>query len=380
MPAITTYRVGIIGFGFIGKVHAYAYRTLPFYYDPLPAQARITHVVAGHRESAEKARGLLDADVGATDYRVITENPDVDIVHICSPNNMHAAAIKSAIEHGKNIYCDKPLVATWDEACELRHAINAYEHTTQMTFQTRFFPAIQYGRKMVENGQLGEILGFRVAYLHGGSASPNAPLKWKLSAAAGGGVIADLGSHALDLVEYLAGPIQSVMAATHTAYAHRPSWQDPSVRVAVDAEDAVLSLVRLQSGAVGTLEATKIATGMEDELRLELHGSRGALRFNLMDAHHLAFYEVVAPGQLGGWQLIDTGQRFAPPATTFPSPKASIGWLRGHVACLANFLTAVAAGRPATPDLRQGLRVQRLMESLRQSTANGSWTDLDAIV
>ena len=107
-----TYRVGILGFGFIGKVHAYGYLNLPLFYDPVAAAARITHVVTSRPETAEKARRIVGADVAATDYRAVTENPEIDIVHICTPNHLHKEALLSAMRHQKHIYCDKPLVAT----------------------------------------------------------------------------------------------------------------------------------------------------------------------------------------------------------------------------------------------------------------------------
>jgi predicted dehydrogenase len=142
----------------------------------------------------------------------------------------------------------------------------------------------------------------------------------------------------------------------------------------------VALLARMQSGALGTIEATKLATGSEDELRLEIHGSRGALRFNLMDPHHLELYDATAAdkpqGGRRGWTRIDTGQRYPAPAAGFPSPKAATGWVRGHVACLANFLQAIADGRPAEPGLDQGVRVQHLMECARRSAAGGSWRDV----
>jgi predicted dehydrogenase len=142
-------------------------------------------------------------------------------------------------------------------------------------------------------------------------------------------------------------------------------------------EDSVLVLARLQEGGPGTLEATKLATGTEDELRIEIHGSQGALRFNLMEPHHLEFYDATTSdrplGGTRGWQHIDTGQRYLPPAAAFPSHKAAIGWTRGHVACLANFLQAVAAGQAAEPGLAQGIRVQQLMEDLRRSAVEQRW-------
>jgi predicted dehydrogenase len=315
--------------------------------------------------------------VAVTDYRAISENPQIDIVHVCSPNHAHKEALLSAMRHGKHIYCDKPLVATLDEAEAVRTALNDYRGVAQMTFQNRFFPATMRAKQLIQNGAVGQVLEFRAMYLHGGSANPEAPFKWKLSAAAGGGVIADLASHMLDLVDWLLGPFCSILAASQIAYPQRPSLEDPAQKIPVDTEDCVMLLAKMESGAMGTLEATKLATGAEDELRLEIHGARGAIRFNLMDAHHLEYYDATASDQpqggFRGWNRIDTGQRYPSPAAAFPSPKASVGWIRGHAACLANFLQAVAEGRPATPGLEQGIRVQRLMECVRASAASGQW-------
>jgi predicted dehydrogenase len=377
---LRTYRVGILGFGFIGKVHAYGYLNLPLFYDPPPLAARITHVVTSSADSAEKARQTIAADVATTDYRAVTENPEIDIVHIATPNHLHKAALLSAIAHQKHIYCEKPLVATMAEAEEIRAALAGYHGTAQMTFQNRFFPATMRAKQLVESGLLGRVLGFRVCYLHSGSVSPDAPLKWKLTAAAGGGVIADLASHVLDIVDWLIGPFQSLTAATQIAYPERPAIGDPAKRLGVDAEDCVMLMAKMHSGALGTIEATKIATGSEDEMRIEIHGSRGAIRFNGMDAHHLDFYDATAADQplggLRGWNRIDAGQRYPSPGGGFPSPKASIGWIRSHAACLANFLQAVAEGRPAEPGLEQGIRVQHLMECVRRSAAEGRWVDV----
>lgn len=376
-----TYRVGILGFGFIGKVHAYGYWNLPLFYDPPPLRARITHVAASRPETAEKARQTLGADVAATDFRAVTEDPQVDIVHICTPNHLHAAALLSAMRHGKHIYCDKPLVATWDEARQIDRALADYRGTAQMTLQYRFYPATLRARQLIDAGAIGRVLEFRAAYLHGGSANPAAPLRWKLSAAAGGGVIADLAVHVLDLVEHLLGPLRAVVADTHIAYPQRPAAGDPQQLRAVDAEDSVMLLARTAAGAPGTIAATKLATGSEDELRIEIHGTRGALRFNGMDPHHLEFCDAAAADQphggLRGWTRIDAGQRYAAPASGFPSPKAPIGWLRGHVACLANFLECVAAGRPAEPGLKHGIRLQYLLDALRRSAADRQWIELE---
>ena len=377
---MTTYRVGILGFGFIGKVHAYAYASLPFYYDPPPLTARITHVVTSRAETAERARQVVGAEVAATDFRRVTEDPAVDIVHICTPNHLHKDALLSAMACQKHIYCDKPLVATLDQAEEVRVALADYRGTAQMTFQNRFFPATMRAKQLIQSGVLGRILTFRACYLHGGSADPAAPARWKLTQAAGGGVIADLASHVLDLVDWLIGPFAAVTATTQIAYPERPAAEDPARRVPVDAEDHAVLLARMRSGALGTIEATKLASGTEDELRLEIHGTGGAIRINGMDPHHVEFCDASAPdrpcGGLRGWTKIQAGQRYEAPGTGFPSPKAAIGWLRSHVACLAHFLQAVAEQEPAQPGLDQGIRIQELIDAVRRSAATGAWVEV----
>lgn len=374
-----TYRVGIIGFGFIGKVHAYGHLNLPLFFAQEAFRTRITHVCASRPETARKGAEQTGASEAVTDFRAITENPDIDIVHICTPNHLHHEALLSAMAHGKHIYCDKPLTATLAEAENVGAALPGYRGTAQMTLQNRFFPATIRAKQLIEEGRLGQILEFRADYLHSGNADPRAPLKWKLTAASGGGVIADLGSHVLDLVHHLLGDYAGFCAQTHIAYAERPSAEDPSRRVPVDAEDNVMLLARLRSGARGVITASKITTGSEDEMRFSIHGSRGALRFNGMDPHHLEFYDAEAAdkplGGVRGWTAIDTGQRYPAPAG-FPGPKFAIGWLRGHMQCLYHFLDCVERGQPGNPGLEQGIFIQRLLEQVRASAASGQWVEL----
>jgi len=369
--------VGFIGFGFIGKVHAYGYANLPFYCQPPPLAVRITHICTSRLETAHEGCRITGAEHAVTDYREVTENPAIDIVHICSPNHLHKDALLSALAHGKHIYCDKPLTATLAEAEAVAAALPGYAGTAQMTLQNRFFPATIRAKQLIDEGFLGQLLEFRACYLHAGSADPAAPLKWKLSAAAGGGVIADLASHIMDVIQYLLGDYEALMAATHIAYADRPDAADPARRVNVDAEDCVMLLARMKQGGLGQIEATKLATGAEDELRFEIHGSQGALRFNGMDPHHLDIYDATVgdkpAGGRRGWTAVDTGQRYAAPEGGFPGPKFAIGWMRAHAACLYNFLRAVADGRPGEPGLEQGVHIQRLIERVRESARSGSW-------
>lgn len=374
------YNVGMIGFGFIGKVHAYGHMNIPLYYDQQEFKSRITHICTSRPATAEKGAAQVGGDITpVTDYRQITENPDIDIVDICTPNHLHFEAVMSAIKNGKHIYCDKPLTATLDEALQIREALKTYKGISQMTLQNRFFPVTLRAKQLIEEGLIGDILEFRGSYLHSGSSDPKAPLKWKLSAEAGGGVVADLGSHILDLMHYLLGDFKELSAVTHIAYAERPHAEDPARMVKVNAEDNMLVTMRLGNGAVGNIHASKIATGTEDEVSFEIYGSKGAIKMLPMDFHRLYYYdcsEKSAPiGGFRGWTAIDCGQRYDKPAG-FPTPKASIGWIRSHMHCLYTFLQSVHTGQQLGPSLEQGVYIQSLMEKVKESARNKCWITL----
>ncbi len=371
-----TYRVGIVGFGFIGKVHAYGHLNIPLFYDQDAFASRIVKVCTSRPETGAKAVRQLGGTVEAvTDFRAVTEDPEIDIVDICTPNDRHAEAIRSALAHGKHVYCDKPLCATLAEADAIEQALTGYHGIGQMTLQNRFFPATLRAKELIDEGRIGEILEFRGQYLHSGSADPRAPLKWKLEA----GTIADLGSHILDLMTYLVGDFKSLAAATHIAYAERPAAGEPGKMRPVTAEDNMTVLARLANGASGVITASKIATGIEDGFGFEIHGSKGALRWEPMNLDKLFYYDASAAGApqggIRGWTAIDCGQRYDRPAG-FPTPKAPIGWLRGHMHCLYTFLESVHTHRQLGPGLERGIAIQRLMSKVKEAAAGGQWVNL----
>ena len=371
------YRIGILGFGMIGKVHAYAYAAMLYYSEPMNATFRITHVATARQETAERAKAICGAEVATTDYRHITENPDIDIVHICTPNDLHAEALLSAIAHRKRIYCDKPLAASLDEVEQIQTALDEshYAETNQMTFHLRFFPALMRAKQMLDAAALGRILQFRIGFFHSSSSSSALPFKWKHMKS--GGAVRDIGSHLFDLTTHLLGPFESLLAETTLAFPQRTD--STGVLRNVESEDAVSMLVRLKSGARGVIEATKLATGNEDEMILEIHGELGAIRFRLMQPHYLEFFDASATdrplGGDSGWKQIPCGGRYESPDTDFPSPKSSIGWMRAHVACLSNFLHAVVENRPTMPDLRQGIAIDRLVDVVLRSAAERRWLE-----
>jgi predicted dehydrogenase len=374
-----TLNVGIVGFGFIGKVHAYGHMNIPFYYDMDKFQSKITHICTAHKETAQKSERIVPGARGTTDFREITENPNIDIVDIATPNNQHFEVLVSAIKNNKHIYCDKPLVVDAKEAKVIEELLPNYKGISQMTLHNRYFPVTLRAKELIEEGAIGEILEFNGCYLHSGNVDRNAPLRWKLSGSCGGGVVADLGSHIIDLMQYLMGDFKEVAATTNIAYPTRPSVEDPNKMVKVDGEDNMIVLAKLANNACGTIRASKIATGSEDELSFEIYGTKGAIKVEAMNLQNLFYYDNTSSngvyGAKRGWLAIDCGQRYPKPAG-FPTPKAVLGWTRGHIHCLYNFLDAVADNRLVRPNLADGIKLQYLLDKVKVSAQEKRWVEV----
>ena len=366
-------RIGMIGYGQMGRIHAYAYRTIPIFYDPLPYHIRLQAVADVVPGAADKAVRQAGFAWGTTDWRSVVESPEVDVIDICTPNAEHLPVLEAAIAAGKHISCEKPLCTNLADARRVWAAARRAGIRHQITAEYRFLPALAQARRLVREGFVGDIFHFRGLYLHAGYIDPARPIVWRLRrAATGGGVLMDLGPHVLDLMRLLVGDAAEVSGNLRTFIPERPLAERPGESAAVDVEDAAQALLRFPGRAVGSLEVSRCATGAEDELRLEIHGSRGALAFNLMDPNWLYTYDATAAEPERGFRRLATVQRYPAPAVA-PAPKFSIGWTRAHVAAQHAFLTAVAEGRAAEPGFGDAVAVHAHIDAIYRAAAAGGW-------
>ena len=374
------YGVGIVGFGFMGKTHTYGYRTIPFFYTEPPLRYTLKGVCVRRKESIEEAMRIGGFEFATLDYAELLAREDIHIIHVCTPNALHRDQVIQAIRAGKHVYCDKPLGASYEDCRAMLNALETYGEgglVTQVALQNRFYPCTMRAKQLVEEGFLGRVLSFRACYLHASSINPNKPMGWKLDKSqCGGGVLYDLGAHVLDLVDWLIGPFAEVAAATLIAFPERPDPRTGEM-VPVNVDDHVVMCLRTQEGALGTVEATKLATGANDEIRVEIHGEKGAIRFNLMDPNWLEVYDTRDPGEpmggMRGFKKIETVSRYPDPGGKFNPPALNVGWLRAHVACLHNFLAAIAGKAQATPTIPEAAEIQRVMDIAYRSAERKCW-------
>ncbi len=377
-----TIGVGMVGYGFMGRMHTYAYLSLPLVYEPAPAKIRLLGAATRTEASGKLAVEQGGYEFSTRDYRDLLAREDIDVINCCTPNNLHRDVVVDAIRAGKHLYVDKPLACNLEQAQEIVQVEQEAEaaglhRTRQMVHNYRYIPAVMRAKELIEEGRLGRVYTFCLRYLHSTNADPKRVLNWKSEkAAAGGGVLVDLGSHIIDLTRFLLGDFRRVCAHPFTAITERPDGKG-GVR-AVDTDDACMMLAELESGAVGVLEASKLATGANDEISIDIRGSEGALLFNMMDPNWLKFYDnTVLEQPLGGrkgFLHIEAVQRYPKPAV-LPGPKNTVGWMRFHIASMHEFVRRVVAGEPGNPSLRDGLRVHQVMDACYRSP--GVWTNVE---
>jgi len=375
-------KVGIVGFGFMGRAHTYGYKTLPLYYRDLPFKITLRAVadpVPGVAARAAEELGFTYATQNPGD---VFADPEIDIVDICTPNIYHKEGIIRALAAGKHVYCDKPLGMNPEEAREMAVQAARARGVSQMTLQYRFVPAIRRARQLIESGFLGRPVQFRAAYLHSGYIDPQRPFSWRLDRArSGGGAVMDLGVHAIDLVRLLLGEFRTVSCLQRTFIRQRPR-PEGDAQATVDVDDVTLAQAELANGAVGTLEFSRLATGAEDELRLELYGEKGGLRFSLMEPDWLYAYDARGSDQpLGGsrgWQQLAVLGRY-PEKGALPGAKCTQGWTRFHIASAYDLLSNVVRGELGSysPSFGDGLAAQAVVAALQRSAdAQGAWTEV----
>ncbi len=366
--------IGIIGFGAMGRTHAFAIDSLPYFYKDLSFEAKLGGIFTRTPATREAvAREFGFAKVYSSEDEMISD-PDIDIIDITSPNIAHFEAIKKACAAGKHIYCEKPLCITEDEAKEAVRLVKDAGVIAQIVFNNRFMSPVMRAKQLIDEGRLGRIISFRSAYLHASCTDLNKNAGWKQNRdICGGGVLFDIGSHAIDLVYHLCGDFKNIYGSAQIAHPVRRGMDGSEWRT--NADEAFYMIAELACGAKGTIEASKLATGTNDDFTMEIYGDKGAIRFDLMEPNWLWFYDCNDKGgDLGGergFKRIECCGRYPAPGGIFPGFKAPIGWLRGHIGSMYAFLDAVHEKKSTSPSFEDGAYIQRIMAAAYRSDEIG---------
>jgi predicted dehydrogenase len=362
-------RVGLIGTGFMGKTHVFGFAAATRVFD-LPMQIEL-HTLADRSDAlaAEAARALgFSRSTG--DWRTLLDDPEIDLIDITTPNALHKEMALAAIAAGKHVYCEKPLAPLAADAAEMTAAAEAAGVKTQVGFNYLCNPMMGLAREMIASGELGEIRGYRGIHAEDYMTDAEAPFSFR-NDPVGGGVLADLGSHALATAEYLLGPIARVMGDCVTAIPSRPDGSGG--RRAVETDDIARAFLRFESGASGSIEASWVAAGRKMQHDFEVYGAKGGLVFSQERFNELHYYNNADPAGRRGFRRIEAGPDHDPYVRFCVAPGHQLGFNDLKAIEVARFVEAIAGTRPEPVSFRTGLRIQSLVETILRSSREGKW-------
>jgi len=376
-------RVGMIGYGFMGRAHSNAYKRLT---DFFPVEHKPVLQVACAR-NAEKVAAFA-ANWGyertETDWRAVVNAKDVDLIDICTPNDTHAEIAIAAAKAGKMIVCEKPLARDVREAATMVRAIEKAKVPNMVWFNYRRVPAISLAKQLIEEGRIGRPFHFRSNFLQDWTISPDLPQGgaglWRLDVkAAGSGVTGDLLAHNIDTAMWLNGAITRVTARTETFIRKRKHVLTGKVEN-VGIDDACLFLCEFANGSLGLFESTRYARGHKALKTFELNGENGSIKFDLEEQEYLDLFEynsadtnTTVPSHIRGWRRIHVTNGEHPYMNRYWVPGLVIGYEHSFLNAIADFVMGIESGKPTQPDFRNALQTQKVCEAVLRSGRSGRW-------
>jgi predicted dehydrogenase len=373
--------VGLIGYGFMGRTHSNAYRKVPHFFD-IPYEPALKVVCGLDPKEAAAFAATWGYAESCTDWHKVIDDPSVDVVDICVPNNMHAQIAIAAAKAGKMIVCEKPLALNVAEAKKMVAAVEKAGVPNLVSFNYRRVPAVTLAKRLIDEGKLGRIFHYRANFLQDWTISADVPqggmATWRLDVkAAGSGVTGDLLAHCIDTAMWHNGAICCVSAMTETFIKERVH-AETGKKQAVGIDDACTFLCRFDNGSLGNFESTRYARGHKALYTFEINGEHASIRWDLHDLHRLEWFDHRDEGRLRGWRSIHVTDHGGghPYMDRWWVPGLQIGYAESFVHQIADFLTAAAKGKPCSPTFREALRTQQVCEAVLKSGKSGKWVNV----
>jgi predicted dehydrogenase len=380
--------VGLISVGWMGKVHSRAYLALPIVYPELGIKPRLVIAADNVQERADYARDVLGYEKITLDYHDVLNDPEVDVVSICAPNFLHAEIGIAAAKAGKAFWIEKPVGRGADETESVEKAADAAGVVTSIGFNYRNAPAVEHAKQLIASGALGRITNIRGTFFADYSAEPNGALSWRfIRKFAGSGVLGDLMGHLADLVQYLVGPISEVSGITKTIITERPVLQmgsgthfdviEGGEKKPVENEDYGGALIRfadnaIAAGAVGTIEASRVAVGPRASYNFEIYGTEGSVKWDFERMNELE----VAIGRKGehvGYQRIMASPSFGDFGSFQPGAGTSMGYDDLKIVEARKFLEAYFGGPAKNSNIHDAVAAARVVSAIEESAESKKW-------
>jgi predicted dehydrogenase len=379
--------IGLLGVGWMGRLHSSSYLRVPYHYPECEGAARLVVAADEVEARARQASEELGYARWTTTWREVVEDPEVEAVSITAPNFMHREMALAAAAAGKHFWGEKPLGRFPAETAEIAAAAERAGIRTIVGLNYRHPPAVQHARRLIADGALGEVTHFRMQFVASYSSNPKGALSWRFTREhAGLGILADLGSHAVDLAQFLLGPIVRVSASTSILIARRPklamgegthfSVVEHAAELAdVENEDWAAALVEFESGIKGTIEVSRVIVGAEARYVFEVNGTEGAVSWDFERMNELHVYSPLPSGD-SGYARVLMGPGHPDFARFQPGQGIPMGYDDLKVIEAHLFLESIADGVQREPGVREIAAAAAVIDAMVRSAESGSWEEV----
>lgn len=388
MDKMKRVNIGIIGAGTMCRAHSLGYDVMPKHFWPCPAIPVKKLLCDISLEAAEEGAERYGWDEFTGDWHDVIERKDIDIVDIVVPNDLHREICLEAAEHGKMIYCEKPLGLDFADSLEIYRKIREAGVKNAVAFNKRRWPAVLFAKKLISEGKIGEIISFRCEMQQSFALNTHLPLTWKFQRSkTGGGAIVDIGSHVIDLARYLVGDIDEVCGLLKTAIPERPLpaagtnlfWaasEEDAPMGKVEVDDLAMFMVKFHKGAVGTLEASRVASGKGDGVSFTVWGTKGAIRWNqqMLGQLEVSFEEV--PTDEKGFKTIEISGVHDCGIWNVPF---GIGLSENKAIEIRDVLDLFVNDIPFKADFYDGMKTAQIIDMVEKSFSTKKWETVDEI-
>lgn len=375
--------IGVIGMGWMGRVHSASYRRVLEHFPDLGVRPRLL-MAADVSEDRRLHAERIGFEATTGDWRAVVEDPRVEVVNVTLPNAMHREVALAALEAGKHVWVEKPVGRGVRDTAAVAEAAKRAGVVTGVGFCYRFAPAVQHARALIEAGEIGEVNHYRGVFLADYANRADSAASWRFSREqAGSGALGDLMAHVVDMTHYLVGPIERLSGRTATMYPQRPrlpvgegthfSRVATDDLVDVDNEDWAGALFELGGGTVGSLEASRVIVGPRVQMRFEVHGTKGALSWELERMNELERFQLSDDGGDDGYATILAGAQHPDFAAFQPGAGVPMGYDDLRVLEARNFLAGVRDGEQREPGVEEMLACARVLEAIERSAGSGAW-------
>lgn len=366
--------IGLIGTGFMGRSHAMAWKSAAsFSGDVQPVLVSVADIDS---DAAQRAQQQFGFQRWTNNWQDLIHDPEIDVISITTPNRFHAEQSLAAIAAGKHVHCEKPLAPDSATAERMYRAAEQAGVVTQVGFNYIKNPLLKLARKMIAEGDLGEITGFRGIHAEDFMASPAVPWSWRVDPAGGAGAVADLGSHILSMARFLLGPVTELFADLETVITSRPESPGATARKAVEVDDIARLTVKFARGCRGHIEANWIASGHKMQLGFEITGTQGALIFNQERFNELQYFRFSETESTNGFITLVAGPEHYPYGLFCPAPGHQLGFNDLKTIEMLEFIHAITDGNIAGPDFKEAFEIQKLVDAAIVSSRERSWITL----